>query len=198
MDFDAVVLAGGTGSRLGGIDKSRLRVAGRPLLDRVLAACRSARTIVVVGDPRPTRRPVQWTMETPRHGGPLAGLGAGLDALDAESTRVAVLSCDLPFLTDADVARLIGATATAEAAVLDDGDRVQPLVAAYRTERLRAALDSVGDLRDRPVRAVLDHVGPIARIPAHGAARDCDTPGDLIAARAETRRTETRRTEGAR
>lgn len=184
MHFDAIVLAGGSGSRLGGVDKSQLRIGGRTLLDRVLAACRSARTIVVVGDPRPTTRPVRWTMERPRGGGPSAGIGAGVDALDADSRRVVVLSCDLSRLTAADVSRLLEPTTTDHAAVfVDDHGHDQPLVAAYRTDGLRAALDAVGDLRNVPASRVLTHAGRIARVPAHGAAHDCDTPEDLLVAR---------------
>ncbi|MEL3949629.1 NTP transferase domain-containing protein, partial [Streptomyces sp. LNU-CPARS28] len=46
--FDAVVLAGGRAARLGGADKPGVRVGGRALLDRVLAACAGAGTTVVV------------------------------------------------------------------------------------------------------------------------------------------------------
>lgn len=57
--YDAVVLAGGAARRLGGADKPGLRVGGRPLLDRVLAACATATTTVVVAEPRRTARPVE-------------------------------------------------------------------------------------------------------------------------------------------
>ncbi|MFZ2514092.1 MAG: NTP transferase domain-containing protein, partial [Candidatus Lutibacillus vidarii] len=39
---DAIVLAGGRGSRLGGVDKGAVPVAGRALLDRVLDAVSGA------------------------------------------------------------------------------------------------------------------------------------------------------------
>ena len=83
--FDAVVLAGGSGRRLGGVDKAALEVAGATLLDRVLLASAGAGRTVVVGPPRRTVRDVIWTLEDPPAGGPLAGLEAGLRAL-----------CDLP------------------------------------------------------------------------------------------------------
>ncbi|MET9952285.1 DUF6457 domain-containing protein [Streptomyces sp. NPDC006339] len=76
--YDALVLAGGAARRLGGADKPAVRVGGRPLLDRVLAGCRDARRTVVVADPRPTARPVEWTRESPPGGGPVAALAAGL------------------------------------------------------------------------------------------------------------------------
>ncbi|WP_165840672.1 NTP transferase domain-containing protein, partial [Streptomyces scopuliridis] len=58
--YDAIVLAGGAAKRLGGADKPGVRVGGRSLLDRVLAACEGAARTVVVGGRRPTARPVRW------------------------------------------------------------------------------------------------------------------------------------------
>src|SRR5688572_27736790 len=72
MDFDAVVLAGGRAERLEGADKAALDVAGATLLDRALRAVAGARTVVVVGDERPTDVPVVWTRERPAYGGPVA------------------------------------------------------------------------------------------------------------------------------
>lgn len=51
-------------------------------------------------------------------------------------------------------------------------------MAAYRIEPLRAALDAVGDPRDRPVRALLERLR-VATLPDDGGAADIDTPGDL-------------------
>jgi molybdopterin-guanine dinucleotide biosynthesis protein A len=139
--YDVVVLAGGAARRLGGADKPGVRVGGRALLDRVLAACADARTTVVVADPRPTARPVTWAREDPPGGGPLAALGAGLHHTTAQD--VVVLSADLPFL-DADTVRhLLTAlrTSDADGALLTDAEgRDQPLVAAYRADALRREL----------------------------------------------------------
>ena len=83
--YDVIVLAGGTSRRLGGrdgVDKLVLPVAGRPLLDHVLLACRSARRVIVVGPPRPVlagdeaggQAPYEliWCREDPPGQGPLA------------------------------------------------------------------------------------------------------------------------------
>ncbi|MFF7447542.1 MULTISPECIES: NTP transferase domain-containing protein [unclassified Streptomyces] len=139
--YDVVVLAGGAARRLGGADKPGVRVGGRALLDRVLAACADARTTVVVADPRPTARPVTWAREDPPGGGPLAALGAGLDHTTAPD--VVVLSADLPFLAADTVRHLLTALRTtgAEGALLADAEgRDQPLVAAYRASALRREL----------------------------------------------------------
>ena len=49
VEHDAIILAGGRGERLGGVDKSSLVIGGQPLLGHVLAAASAAGTVVVVG-----------------------------------------------------------------------------------------------------------------------------------------------------
>ncbi|MEU9483264.1 DUF6457 domain-containing protein [Streptomyces decoyicus] len=106
-DYDTIVLAGGAARRLGGADKPSLSVGGRPLLDRVLAACPDAAITVVVGPRRPATRDVVHALEDPPGGGPLAALDAGLRHTTAPT--VLVLSADLPFLTAATVQSLLEA-----------------------------------------------------------------------------------------
>lgn len=178
----AVVLAGGAGRRLGGTDKPALVVGGRTLLDRSVAAAAGAGAaqVVVVGPWRDTGTPVTWTREDPPGGGPLAGLAAGLAALDLPPDALVVLAADLPRVSSALVGRLLaGLRPDVDAvAVIDASGWVQPLVAAYRTGPLRAALDAVGDPRDRPVRRLLERLR-VATLRDDDGAADIDTPGDL-------------------
>ncbi|MGQ4478605.1 NTP transferase domain-containing protein [Streptomyces sp. SAS_276] len=196
--YDAVVLAGGAARRLGGADKPGLRVGGRALLDRVLAACADAGTTVVVADPRPTARPVRWAREEPPGAGPVAALDAGLRHTTADA--VVVLSADLPFLERATVRRLLTAlrTSGAEGVLLTDADgRDQPLVAAYLASALRRELtalasaasvsDSVaGGLTGLPLRRLTAALA-LTRVPDPVASFDCDTWDDLVTARARIR-----------
>ena len=187
VDFDAVVLAGGAGTRLGGADKAALVVGGMSLLDRVLTACAGARQIVVVGPPRPPVRPVEWTLEQPPGGGPLAGLAAGM-AVPGSSPLVLVLATDLPHLQSGDVHRLMSALAGAEpqvdgAVFVDDAQRAQPLTAIYRRSALLHALADLHPVADRPMRAMLSRLTTID-VPAGSAAADIDTAEHLAAARA--------------
>ncbi|MEV0638171.1 NTP transferase domain-containing protein [Streptomyces sp. NPDC050619] len=190
-EYDAVVLAGGAARRLGGADKPGLRVGGRALLDRVLAACADAHTTVVVADPRPTARPVIWAREDPPGGGPLAALGAGLRHTTAD--QVLVLSADLPFLTGATVRRLLTAlrVSGADGVLLTDADgRDQPLVAAYRASALRRELTAFthvhGSLTGLPLRRLTAALG-LARVPDPVASFDCDTWDDIATARSRIR-----------
>src|SRR5690606_12798035 len=109
---DAVVLAGGTGRRLGGALKPQVTVRGRRLLDHVLDATAGARRVVVVAPQTvPVPDGVVRTLENPPHGGPVAGIAAGLHALGVEAAPlVLVLACDLPGAARA-VPRLLAAAA---------------------------------------------------------------------------------------
>ncbi|MFH0517371.1 NTP transferase domain-containing protein [Streptomyces sp. M41] len=189
--YDAVVLAGGAARRLCGADKPGLRVGGRALLDRVLAACADAGTTVVVADPRPTARPVTWAREAPPGGGPVAALDAGLRHTTAE--QVVVLSADLPFLDEGTIRRLLAAlrASGADGALLTDADgRDQPLVAAYRAPVLRRELaaltpghDGLTGLPLRRLTGALD----LTRVSDPVASFDCDTWDDIATARARIR-----------
>ena len=72
----AVILTGGTGVRLGGVDKASIEIAGQTLLEHALTATAVADEVVVVGPQVPTSRPVTWTREDPPGGGP-AGKSRG-------------------------------------------------------------------------------------------------------------------------
>ncbi|MER5714229.1 NTP transferase domain-containing protein [Streptomyces sp. NPDC002132] len=202
---DAVVLAGGGARRLGGADKPGVRVGGRALLDRVLAACAGARTTVVVADPRPTARAVRWAREDPPGAGPVAALDAGLRHTTAD--RVVVLSADLPFLGPDTVRRLLAAltASAADGVLLSDADgRDQPLVAAYRTAALRRELTALaqnetagdgpssgdsgrgGGLTGLPLRRLTAGLD-LTRVPDPVASFDCDTWDDIATARARIR-----------
>ncbi|WP_371151134.1 molybdenum cofactor guanylyltransferase [Buchananella felis] len=151
--IDAVVLAGGQGSRLGGVSKADLDVGGR-LLDRVIDALRPhvTGTIVVVA-PQDVAVPagVKRTMEEPPGGGPLAGIGAGLGELEPGAAGDLVIVCgvDTPGLAGL-LARLVpAALASLEAGgdgALIHGGEPEPfdqyLQAAYGLGALREALSA--------------------------------------------------------
>jgi molybdenum cofactor guanylyltransferase len=175
--YDAIVLAGGSATRMGSTDKSALIVDGVTLLDRVLAAVTDAGKVVVVGDSRSTARDVTWTREQPAGSGPAAAARAGLDLVTAGI--VVLLAADLPFFTAAATERLVAATGKTGAVLTDSTGREQWLASAWRTDVLRAA-----DLRpDGSLKAALAPLRP-THVPADGhEVLDCDTPDDLARAR---------------
>src|SRR5690349_15006086 len=96
--WDAIVLAGGRGSRLGGVDKAALELGGESLLDRTFRALAGARRVVVAGDPRPVPAGVVVVQEEPRFAGPAAAIGAAMREVGA--AYVFLAGCDQPFLAD--------------------------------------------------------------------------------------------------
>ena len=183
--FDALVLAGGTGLRMGdprGTDKAGLDVGGVALLDRVLAAVADAQRCIVVGPRRPTSRAVTFTVEEPAGSGPAAAIVHGLSLVDAPI--VVVLAADLPFAATA-VPKLIAAIADGDAAaamLVDDAGRRQLLLAAYRTDVLRRC--AVGrDWNGASVRALTEGLTVVEVAAVGDEALDCDTPEQLTAAR---------------
>ncbi|MEE6258392.1 molybdenum cofactor guanylyltransferase [Plantactinospora sonchi] len=79
--FAAVVLTGGAGRRMGGVDKPALPVAGRSMRERVLAAVSDAEPRVVVGTTEGLPPGVHGVRERPAGGGPVAATAAGLALL---------------------------------------------------------------------------------------------------------------------
>lgn len=182
---DAIILAGGRGSRLGGIDKAELVVRGERLVDRVVAAAREAGVgqIVVVGPERSGLEGCTLVTESPRFGGPLAALAAGMPSTTAGS--VLLLACDLVHPAQV-VDRLLAEEwppRGAQAVVLRDLEgRAQWLAARVDTGAMRAGLAAAareGELAGRPLRHAFRTL-EVRFVDAPDAAlADIDTPEDL-------------------
>jgi molybdopterin-guanine dinucleotide biosynthesis protein A len=132
--LEAAILAGGHGRRLGGRDKSALVVDGERLLDRQLAALAPvASRVFIVGGPaeRFGDRAVPVVEDLVPESGPLGGVYTALRT--AQTPRVLVIACDMPFLT----ARFLEFLGTAghgcDVALPRDGRGLHPLCASWST-----------------------------------------------------------------
>lgn len=187
-EVGAIVLTGGRASRLGGVDKARLTVAGRPMVDTVRAAAAAVAGHVVTVGPDADLR------EDPPFSGPVAGIAAGLAGLPQSVDLVVVVACDLPDLDAATLRALVGAVGTVDAApapaaalAVDADGRDQYLLAAWRRPVLAArlaALEGAGGPAGRRVRDLYhdsdDHDDDaLVRVPVGDRARDVDTWADL-------------------
>lgn len=151
----AVILAGGQGRRMGGVDKAMVALAGRTLILRVferVAPQVAAAAISANGDPaRFAAFGVPVLADAPqeppgRFAGPLAGLLAGARWALAAHPGALLLSvpCDVPFLPADLVARLAAARLPACAASFG---RLHPLVALWRPEALVGPAGAGGSAR---------------------------------------------------
>lgn len=185
--YDAIVLAGGAGRRLGGVDKAALDIGGRSLLDRALRTVSAAQHVVVVGPQRALPSGVICTQERPPGGGPVAALEAGLAYVTAP--LAAVLACDMPFVTRASMRELRGALSMSPEAsydgalLVDESGQRQSLAAIYRTDRLRLVLTELAPTGGTPMRAVLAGLRMLEVAANTGQTWDCDTWADVGRAR---------------
>lgn len=136
-----VVLAGGQGRRMGGVDKGLVALRGRPMVDWVLERLRPQVDELIINANQNAERyaafghPV-FADEIGGFVGPLAGLHAGLAR--ARHPLVVTAPCDSPFLSADLVARLHTglAEADAELAVARTFDQPHPVFCLCRRDLL--------------------------------------------------------------
>lgn len=194
MEFDAVILAGGRSSRLGGVPKSGLIHDGATLLEGALRSARGAVAVAVVGpDPGPLPRGVVRCREDPPFAGPAAAVAEGLAALERSrgarprAPYTLVLAVDMPG-AGAAVQALLDAAAEAPPgdglmAVSAEGRR-QPLVGLYGTTvllRCAAEASQRGALENASVFALLARLEVREVNVPQGSTDDVDTWGDAAA-----------------
>lgn len=145
-EVTGIVLAGGQGRRMGGVDKGLVELDGEPLVAHVIARLAPQVATLVVNANRNTARYAAYGYPVVSdtvggYAGPLAGLHAGMSA--ATTPFVVTAPCDSPFLP-ADLVARLGAAAVsgrAQLAVARTLDRPHPVFALVRRD-LVAHLDA--------------------------------------------------------
>ena len=173
------MLAGASSKRFGGADKALVELAGRSFLARSLDALSDAHTRVVVGPVRTGFHPSRWAREDPLDGGPVSALGAGLRATDC--AIVVVLAVDMPLVDSEGVSRLLEGLSAgdADAVVLSDASgRTSYLAGAYRRDPLLSKLRELPALEGVRLRDVVRDLKVQTLVSP--AARDCDSPEELL------------------
>ncbi len=195
-----LVLDGGRGRRLGGLDKELVALGGRPMIAYAIEKLRPQVGLVAIsaaGDPArfATFGLAVVADDPPGFMGPLAGVLAGLEYAKRaapEATHVASLPCDAPFAPEDFVARLLAALGpNAEIAVAASGGRRHHAAALWpvtlagdlRRALVEEGVRRIADFADgRPTAVVewpTDAIDPFANV---------NTPEDLRRAEARLAR----------
>jgi molybdenum cofactor guanylyltransferase len=143
-EIGGLVLAGGQGRRMGGVDKGLQLLQGRPLMQHVIERLRPQVDSVLINANQNLERYAEFGCPVvpdriDGFAGPLAGLDAGLHATGAP--LIVTVPCDSPFLPSDLVARLATALSAidADVAVARTGSQSHPVFALVCT-RVRSHL----------------------------------------------------------
>ena len=165
-----LILAGGLGRRMGGVDKTLLPLGGRPILariaERLRPQCGAGLALSANGDSTRFKEAFDGPVlpdPVPDLPGPLAGILAGLDhgASLGDVTHVLSVPGDAPFLPEDLVARLAASLGPAPVAVAASGGR-EHYTAALWSIALRDDLRAWLAVGERRVGAFIARHGPRA------------------------------------
>jgi molybdopterin-guanine dinucleotide biosynthesis protein A len=186
MTFCAALLAGGESRRMGR-DKATIEFRGQPLWKRQLKLLRTLgpQQLFVSARTKPEWLPDdgELLLDDPPSRGPLSGLTKALGAM--QTTHLIALAVDMPFMTAAELSRLVQLAPEGRGIVPTIGERVEPLAAVYPAE---AAVDfqvalAGPDLSLQPLVRKLAAAGMIRMFPVSNEGerffRSINTPEDL-------------------
>ena len=144
MKATGIVLAGGKGSRMGGVDKGLQPLRGKPMVAWAIARLRPQVDEIVINANQNLEIYSAFGYrvapdEIGGFAGPLAGLHAGLNA--ATHPLVVTVPCDSPFLPNDLVSRLAKSLGDNHLAVAKTGAQPHPVFALMRRE-VRASLEA--------------------------------------------------------
>jgi molybdopterin-guanine dinucleotide biosynthesis protein A len=144
IGVSGIVLAGGQGRRMGGVDKGLQLLRGRPMIEWVLERLAPQVSEVIVNANQNVERYRKYghrvvSDEVGGFAGPLAGLHAGLKA--AAHPLVVTVPCDSPFLPADLVSRLKNSLKHYQLAVARTGEQPHPVFALMKRE-VRESLEA--------------------------------------------------------
>ena len=182
--IDLIILAGGGGHRMGGIDKGLMPVGGKPavrhLCDNLLHE--GDHLIVSANRHQESYEALGATVVTDRHAdqGPLAGILAAIDACRHDNQLI--VPCDMPWLPRALRAALLPAAVPDAVNVLHDGTQLQPLVLGMKARQWQQSLSAYLDSGQRSAHSWLDGIQTrTCTVESHHehAFRNLNAPSDI-------------------
>lgn len=141
-----LILAGGLATRMGGVDKGLVPLAGRPMVAYIIESLRPQTAALMINANRSHDSYRQYQLpvvadQVGEYAGPLAGMASGLAASQTE--WIVTVPCDSPLVPPDLVARLLQALQREQAdlAVAEGAGRLQP-VFALLPRRLLPSLEA--------------------------------------------------------
>lgn len=170
---------------MGGEDKGLVQLAGKPMIEHVLAALRPQVGAVLINANRNLAIYSRYDCpviadELSGFNGPLAGMASCLRV--ARTGYMATAPCDSPFVPADLVARLAAGLeqAGAEICVAHNGERMQPVFSLMRTSLLDSLLDFLRRGERKIDRWYAEHRTAVADFSDKpDAFLNVNTPGDL-------------------
>jgi len=140
-----IVLAGGQGRRMGGVDKGLQPLRGKPMVQHVLERLRPQVEEILINANQNLDEYRKLGHEVvpddiAGFAGPLAGLHAGMKA--AAHPLVATVPCDSPFLPDDLIARLKKNLGKNHLAVAKTGNQPHPVFALVKRHECMESLEA--------------------------------------------------------
>jgi molybdenum cofactor guanylyltransferase len=156
-DASGFITAGGRSSRMGK-DKAWLELAGRPMIEHVIAALEPATTdiSIIANDPEYARLGYPVYSDSQPGIGPLEAIRTTLR--NSNSPRALLVGCDLPFVSSELFRCLLSIGGDHDAVVPMSADqRLEPLCAIY-CRRVLAVVDALIARGERKVSPLFDLV----------------------------------------
>lgn len=139
----AVILAGGKGSRMGHLNKGRLKYEGQTFIEHLIKKLdRYAEIIIISNSELEAIEGVRIIQDEVKDIGPLGGIYTGL--IHSSYSEILVLSCDTPFIEQGFLNYLGGLRGEYEIALTTDKDKYEPLISLYK----KTIIKDIEDLID--------------------------------------------------
>lgn len=170
MNITGVILAGGRGARMGGVDKGWIELGGEPLVTHVLRRLQPQVSEILISANRNVEKYARlghrviaddYTVTNEDFPGPLAGVLSALT--HAQNTLVLVVPCDAPQLPPDLAQRLLAALENdkTRATYAHDGQRPQPTFALLNSN-LRVELHDALQSGTRKLESWLNGIGALS------------------------------------
>jgi len=137
-DVTIIILCGGRGQRMGGLDKGLINFCGKPLIEHILDAIKPQCKTIIINANRHIEQYSKYGYpvladDLNDFQGPLAGFSIAME--HATTPFIMTLPCDAPLIPKDMVTRFIQTMQQADSdiVVAHDGERIQPVYALIKT-----------------------------------------------------------------